>query len=87
MQREKELHHLWEQGQARQEDGRAVARTRRGETGKAKAQLELEAASDGSDHKKGFLSRIVARGALQKTSVILVDNGHLTDRHKGKARD
>ena len=50
----KRLDDLWKQGQALQEDYRAVVGIRREKTRKAKAQLELKLTSVVPDNKKGF---------------------------------
>ena len=56
----------WRQGQASQEEYRAVVRICREKTRKAKAQLELKLAGVVSDNK-GFLSMLIARRDLKKT--------------------
>ncbi len=67
LKRKKELYDLWKQGQALQEDYRAVVRTCKEKTRRAKAQLELKLARVVSDNKKGFLSMLMARRGLKKT--------------------
>ena len=52
--RKKRLDDLWKQGQALQEDYRAVVGIRREKTRKAKAQVELKLVSVVPDNKKGF---------------------------------
>ena len=54
LKRKKKLYDLWKQGQALQEDYRAMVCIYREKTRKAKAQLTLKLASVVSDNKKGF---------------------------------
>lgn len=76
--RKTKLYDLWRQGQALQEDYRAVVHIGRGKTQKAKTQLKL--ASSVSDNKKGFLKYVNSKRSKENMGLILVEDGHLTNR-------
>ncbi|GAB0209165.1 mitochondrial enolase superfamily member 1 [Grus japonensis] len=87
LRRKKKLYNLWKQGQASQEDYRAVVHIgNREKTRKAKARLELKLASVVSDNKKGFFKYVNSkRRSKENIGLILVEDGHLTNRDEEKA--
>ena len=86
LKRKKKLYDLWKQGQALQEEYRAVVHICREKTRKAKAQLELKLASVVSNNKKGFFKNINGkRRSKENVGPILVEDGHLTNRDEEKA--
>ncbi|GAB0209633.1 mitochondrial enolase superfamily member 1 [Grus japonensis] len=85
LKRKKKLYDLWKQGQASQEDYRAVVRICREKTRKAKAQLELKLASVVSDNKKVFFKYVNSkRRSKENIGAILVEDAHLTNRDEEK---
>ncbi|KAK4822413.1 hypothetical protein QYF61_015160 [Mycteria americana] len=85
LKRKKKLYDLWKQGQASQEDYRAVVRICREKTRKAKAELELKLASVVSDNKKGFFKYVNSkRRSKENIGQILVEDGDLTNRNEEK---
>ena len=86
LKRKKKLYDLWKEGQASQENYRAVVCICREKTGKAKAQLELTSASVVSDNKKGFLKYVNSkRRSKENIAPIFVEDGRLTDSDEEKA--
>lgn len=77
--RKNKLYDLWRQGQALQEDYRAVVLICRGKTQKAKIQLKL--ASSVSDNEKGFLKYVNSKRSKENLGLIVIEDGHLTNRH------
>ena len=86
LKRKKKLYDLWKEGQASQENYRAVVCICREKTGKAKAQLELNSASVVSDNKKGFLKYVNSkRRSKENLGLIFVEDGRLTNSDEEKA--
>jgi len=85
LKRKKKLDDLWKQGQASQEDYKAIIRICREKTLKAKPQLELKLANVVSN-KKGFSKYINSkRRSKENIGLILVEDGHLTNGDEEKA--
>lgn len=82
LRRQKKCHNLWKQGQASQEDYRALVCICREKTCKAKADMQLKLASVRSDDKIGFLKYISrARKSQEIIEPLLIEDDHLINRN------
>lgn len=87
LRRKKKWYNLWKQGQASQEDYRALVRTCREKTHKAKVELELKLVSVSSDNKIGFFRYVNrTRKSRENMEPLLIEGGHLINRDEEKGK-
>ncbi|PKU36355.1 rna-directed dna polymerase from mobile element jockey-like [Limosa lapponica baueri] len=85
LRKKRRVYHLWKKGQATQEEYRHLVRLYREKIRKAKAQLELNLATNIRDNKKCFYKYINKKRVTENVHPLLDDGGNFATKDKEKA--